>query len=152
MSRIHRNQLNKHVIVLDESNEHVVEIDVSYYHILIEVNDLISTIEQTRDIEMLDITEIQPYLHSVLLPYFNEQEIELEDENIEFKDILHLEVKQTLLPIEHLIEEEQKLLPSDTDVTITAYEIFNDRELSQDVTTVIMDILEAVKLDQSPIE
>ncbi|MCU4306973.1 hypothetical protein N5J48_15775 [Acinetobacter ursingii] len=129
-----------------------MEIDVSYYHILIEVNDLISTIEQTRDIEILDIIEIQPYLHSILLPYFNEQEIELEDENIEFKDILHLEVKQTLLPIEHLIEEEQKLLPSDTDVTITAYEIFNDRELSQDVTTVIMDILEAVKLDQSPIE
>ncbi|HCO08154.1 MAG TPA: hypothetical protein DIT34_07570 [Acinetobacter ursingii] len=139
-------------MVLDESNEQAMEIDVSYYHILIEVNDLISTIEQTRDIEILDIIEIQPYLHSILLPYFNEQEIELEDENIEFKDILHLEVKQTLLPIEHLIEEEQKLLPSDTDVTITAYEIFNDREISQDVTTVIMDILEAVKLDQSPIE
>lgn len=139
-------------MVLDESNEQAMEIDVSYYHILIEVNDLISTIEQTRDIEILDIIEIQPYLHSILLPYFNEQEIELEDENIEFKDILHLEVKQTLLPIEHLIEEEQKLLPSDTDVTITAYEIFNDRELSQDVTTMIMDILEAVKLDQSPIE
>ncbi len=139
-------------MVLDESNEQAMEIDVSYYHILIEVNVLISTIEQTRDIEILDIIEIQPYLHSILLPYFNEQEIELEDENIEFKDILHLEVKQTLLPIEHLIEEEQKLLPSDTDVTITAYEIFNDRELSQDVTTVIMDILEAVKLDQSPIE
>ena len=139
-------------MVLDDSNEQAMEIDVSYYHILIEVNDLISTIEQTRDIEILDIIEIQPYLHSILLPYFNEQEIELEDENIEFKDILHLEVKQTLLPIEHLIEEEQKLLPSDTDVTITAYEIFNDRELSQDVTTVIMDILEAVKLDQSPIE
>lgn len=139
-------------MVLDESNEQAMEIDVSYYHILIEVNDLISTIEQTRDIEILYIIEIQPYLHSILLPYFNEQEIELEDENIEFKDILHLEVKQTLLPIEHLIEEEQKLLPSDTDVTITAYEIFNDRELSQDVTTVIMDILEAVKLDQSPIE
>ena len=125
---------------------------MSYYHILIEVNDHISTIEQTRDIEIFNITEIQPYLHSILLPFFNEQMIELEDENIEFKDILHLEVKQTLLPIEHLIEEEQKLLPSDTDVTITAYEIFNDRELSQDVTTVIMDILEAVKLDQSPIE
>lgn len=125
---------------------------MSYYHILIEVNDLISTIEQTRDIEILNIIEIQPYLHSILLPYFNEQEIELEDENVAFKDILHLEVKQTLLPIEHLIEEEQKLLPSDTDVTITAYEIFNDRELSQDVTTVIMDILEAVKLDHSPIE
>ncbi|OWX72651.1 hypothetical protein A7A59_09855 [Acinetobacter baumannii] len=122
---------------------------MSYYHILIEVNDHISTIEQTRDIELFDIIEFKPYLHSILLPYFNEQEIELEDENIEYKDILHLEVKQTLLPIEHLIEEEQKQLPSDTDVTITAYEIFNDRDLSQDVTSVIFDILEAVKLDQS---
>ncbi|CAA0275501.1 hypothetical protein AB571B5_03726 [Acinetobacter baumannii] len=122
---------------------------MSYYHILIEVNDHISTIEQTRDIELFDIIELKPYLHSILLPYFNEQEIELEDENIEYKDILHLEVKQTLLPIEHLIEEEQKQLPSVTDVTITAYEIFNDRDLSQDVTSVIFDILEAVKLDQS---
>jgi len=121
---------------------------MSYYHILIEVNDHISTIEQTRDIELFDIIELKPYLHSILLPYFNEQEIELEDENVEYKDILHLEVKQTLLPIEHLIEEEQKQLPSDTDVTITAYEIFNDRDLSQDVTSVILDILEAVKLDQ----
>lgn len=123
-----------------------MEIKMSYYHILIEVNDHISTIEQTRDIELFDIIELKPYLHSILLPYFNEQEIELEDENIEYKDILHLEVKQTLLPIEHLIEEEQKQLPSDTDVTITAYEIFNDRDLSQDVTSVIFDILEAVKL------
>ncbi|QNY27511.1 hypothetical protein IC763_20025 [Acinetobacter seifertii] len=122
-----------------------MEIKMSYYHILIEVNDHISTIEQTRDIELFDIIELKPYLHSILLPYFNEQEIELEDENIEYKDILHLEVKQTLLPIEHLIEEEQKQLPSDTDVTITAYEIFNDRDLSQDVTSVILDILEAVK-------
>ncbi|MBU0388369.1 hypothetical protein [Acinetobacter baumannii] len=126
-----------------------MEIKMSYYHILIEVNDHISTIDQTRDIELFDIIELKPYLHSILLPYFNEQEIELEDENIEYKDILHLEVKQTLLPIEHLIEEEQKQLPSDTDVTITAYEIFNDRDLSQDVTSVIFDILEAVKLDQS---
>ncbi len=125
---------------------------MSYYHILIEVNDHISTIEQTRDIEIFDIIEIKPFLHSILLPYFNEQIIELEDENLDYQDILHLEVKQTLLPIKDLIEEEQKLLPSDTDVTITAYEIFNDRELSQDVTIVIMDILEAVKLDQPPIE
>ena len=52
-------------------------------------------------------------------------------------------------PIQHLIEEEQKQLPSDTDITITAYEIFNDRELSQDVTHVIFDLLEAVKIDRS---
>lgn len=120
---------------------------MSYYHILIEVNDHISTIEQTRDIEIFDIIEIQPYLHSILLPFFNEQLIELEDENLEFKDVLRLEVKQTLLPINDLIEEEQKLLPSDTDVTITAYEIFNNRDLSQDVTTIIFNLLEAIKLD-----
>ena len=120
---------------------------MSYYHILIEVNDHISTIEETRDIEIFDFVEIQPYLHSILLPYFNEQLLELEDENLEFKDILHLEVKQTLLPINDLIEEEQKLLPSDTDVTITAYEVFNNRDLSQDVTTIIFDLLDAIKLD-----
>ena len=125
---------------------------MSYYHILIEVNDHISTIEQTRDLELFDIIEIQPYLHSIILPYFNEQEIELEDENIEFQDIFHLEIKQTLLPIQHLIEEEQRLLPSDTDVTISAHEIFNNRDLSQDVTTVIFDILEAVKLDPIEVE
>lgn len=120
---------------------------MSYYHILIEINDHISTIDETRDIEIFDIEDIQPYLHSTLLPYFNEQLIELDDENLEYKDILHLEIKQTLLPINDLIEEEQRLLPSDTDITISAYEIFNNRELSQDVTTVIFDLLEAVKLD-----
>ena len=125
---------------------------VSYYHIILEVNDHISTIEQTRDIEIFDITELQPYLYSILLPYFNEQIIELEDDNVEFKDVLHLEIKQTLLPIQHLIEEEQKQLPSDTDVTITAYEIFNDRDHTQDVTAVILDVLEAVKIDPFAIE
>ena len=124
-----------------------VESNVSYYHILIEVNDHISTIEQTRDIEIFDITDIQPYLHAVLLPFFNEQLIELEDENLEFKDVLHLQVKQTLLPIRDLIEEEQRLLPSDTDVTITAYEIFNNYQLTQDVTTLILDLLEALKFE-----
>ncbi len=33
---------------------------VSYYHILIEVNDHISTIEETRDIEIFDIVELGP--------------------------------------------------------------------------------------------
>ncbi|EPF81786.1 hypothetical protein [Acinetobacter rudis] len=125
---------------------------MSYYHILLEVNDHISTIEQSRDVEIFDITEIQPYLYSILLPFFNEQMIELEDENIEFSEVLHLQIKQTLLPIHQLIDEEQKQLPSDTDVTIGAYEIFNNINLTQDVTSVFWDILEAVKIDQSAIE
>lgn len=124
---------------------------MSYYHIILEVNDHISTIEETRDIEIFDIVEIQPYLYSILLPYFNQQLIELEEENIKFEDVLHIEIKQTLIPIQDLIEEEQKQLPSDTEITITAYEIFNDRELSQDVTHVIFDLIEAVKIDTSPI-
>lgn len=122
---------------------------MSYYHIILEVNDHISTIEQTRDIEIFDIIELQPYLYSILLPYFNKQLIELEDEYIKYDDVLHLQVKQTLLPIQDLIEEEQRQLPSDTDVTITAYEIFNDRELSQDVTLVIFDLLDAVKIERA---
>lgn len=120
---------------------------MSYYHIFIEVNDRISMVEQTRDIEIFDIVNIQPYLHAIVLPYFNEQLLELEDENLAFEDVLRLEIKHTLRPIQDLIEEEQKLLPSDTDITLTAYEVFNDRELSQDVTTVIFDLLEAIKLD-----
>ncbi|WP_171262799.1 hypothetical protein [Acinetobacter sp. ANC 4470] len=124
-----------------------METRVSYYHILIEMKDHISTIEETRDVEIFDIVNIQPYLHSILLPFLNEQLIELEDENFEFSDILHLEIKQTLLPIQHLIEEEQRLLPSDTDVTISAHEIFNNRDLCQDVTTVVFDLLEAAKLE-----
>lgn len=131
--------------------DYIEEIAMSYYHLILEVNDHISTIEETRDIEIFDIVEIQPYLYSILLPYFNQQLIELEEENIKFEDVLHIEVKQTLLPIQDLIEEEQKQLPSETDITITAHEIFNDRELSQDVTNVIFDLLEAVKLDTSSI-
>jgi len=124
-----------------------METNVSYYHIIIEVNDHISTIEQTRDIEIFDIMEIKPFLHSILIPYFNKQLIEVDDEFVEFEDIFHLKIKQTLLPIKDLIEEEQRLLPSDTDITITAYEIFNNRDLSQDVTLIIFDLLEAIKLE-----
>ncbi len=127
--------------------DYLEEKAVSYYHIILEVNDHISTIEETRDIELFDIVELQPYLHSILLPYFNEQILELDDDNIEFKDVLHLEIKQTLLPINDLIEEEQRLLPSDTDVTITAYEVFNNRNLSIDITSAVFDLLDAVKID-----
>lgn len=123
---------------------------MSYYHILLELKNGLSSFEQSRDVEIYNITDLKPYLHAILLPYFNEQEIELEDENIAFDNVLHLSIKQTLLPIEHLVEEEQKLLPSDTDITISAYEIFNDQALAQDVTVAIFDVLEAVKLDPLP--
>ena len=59
---------------------------------------------------------------------------------------MHLSVRQTLLPIDELIQQEQRLLPDDTDITITAYEIFNDRSLSRDVTSVIFDLIEAFQV------
>lgn len=116
---------------------------MSYYHILIECKDYISTIEQTRDIELFDIQDIQPYLMMVLLPYFKETTLLVDDEEVLAEDVLHLVIKQTLLPINELIQQEQRLLPSDTDITITAYEIFNDRTLSRDVTSVVFDLIEA---------
>lgn len=116
---------------------------MSYYHILIECKDYISTIEQTRDIELFDIQDIQPFLQQILLPYYQKAELTIDDETVVAEDVLHLSVRQTLLPIQELIQQEQRLLPSETDITISAYEIFNDRSLSRDVTSVIFDMIEA---------
>ncbi|MBF7689088.1 hypothetical protein [Acinetobacter rathckeae] len=120
---------------------------MSFYHIIIEVNDHISNIEETRDLQIFNIEDITAYIHSIFLPYMNQQMIELEDENILYADISHLEIQHTNMPIEFLIEEEQKELPSDTEVTISANEIFNDHDLSKNVTTVIFDLLNAVKIE-----
>lgn len=121
---------------------------MSFYHIIIEANDHISTIEEKRDIELFNIESLKPYLHSILLPALNKEMIELEDENIQYKDLTELKIYHTLMPIEFLIEEEQKELPSETDITITASEIFNDGDLSSDVTQVIFDVLDAAKIDR----
>lgn len=126
-----------------------MEIYVSFYHIIIEANDHISKIEEKRDIELFNIENLTPYLHSLLLPAFNKEMIELEDENIKYEDLTSLKIYHTLMPIEFLIEEEQKELPSETDITITAHEIFNDRDLSYDVTPVIFDMLDAAKIDRA---
>ncbi len=118
---------------------------MSYYHILIECKDYISTIEQTRDIEVFDIQEIKPFLKDILLPYYHEKTLLIDDEEILAEDVLHLVIRQTLLPIQELIQQEQRLLPSHTPITITAYEIFNDRSLSRDVTSVVFDMIEAMQ-------
>ena len=126
-----------------------MEIYVSFYHIIIEANDHISKIEEKRDIELFNVENLTSYLHSLLLPAFNKEMIELEDENIKYEDLTSLKIYHTLMPIEFLIEEEQKELPSETDITITAHEIFNDRDLSYDVTQVIFDMLDAAKIDRA---
>lgn len=117
---------------------------MSYYHILLECKDYISTIEQTRDIEIFDIQDIKPYLQTILQPYYEDGMLIIDDENIPTNDVTHLTIRQTLLPINELIQQEQRLLPSQTNVTITAYEIFNDRSLSRDVTSVVFDLIEAM--------
>lgn len=117
---------------------------MSYYHILLECKDYISTIEQTRDIEIFDIQNIKPYLQAVLQPYYEDGVLNIDDEKIPADDVIHLTIRQTLLPINELIQQEQRLLPSQTNITITAYEIFNDRSLSRDVTSVVFDLIEAL--------
>ena len=52
---------------------------VSYYHIILEVNDHISTIEQTRDIEILDIIENDEGKFYVLYPFFENPEDAVND-------------------------------------------------------------------------
>lgn len=116
---------------------------MSYYHLIIEVNEKINKIEEKKDIEYFDIepNDLNEFISLIFLPYLNKHAIELDDETIKYQDVTRLEIKHTLQPIEVLIEEEQKGLPSDTDITMTAKEIFNDRELSQDITKVFFDIL-----------
>ena len=113
-----------------------------YYHVVIEARENLGKNDEERDICIFDITDIQSIIPSIIRPYLIQDHLLVDEEEIAFEDIDLFAIKQTILPIEHLIEEEQKLLPSNTDVTITAYEIFNDRELSQDVTQVILDVLD----------
>ena len=113
-----------------------------YYHLIIEAKENLGKNDEERDICVFDITDIQSIIPTIIRPYLTQDALILDDEEIPFEDIDLFAIKQTILPIEHLIEEEQKLLPSNTDVTITAYEIFNDRDLSQDVTQVILDVLD----------
>ena len=113
-----------------------------YYHLIIEAKENLGKNDQERNICVFDITDIQSIIPTIIRPYLTQDALILDDEEIPFENIDLFAIKQTILPIEHLIEEEQKLLPSNTDVTITAYEIFNDRDLSQDVTQVILDVLD----------
>lgn len=120
--------------------------NMSYYHLTIEINEETNKVEERRDIEYFNIepNDLNHYITLVFLPYLNQQAIEIDDEFVDYQDLIRIEVKHTVQPIEVLIEEEQKELPSDTDITITAKEIFNDHDLSQDITVALFDILTAL--------
>ncbi|KAA8732470.1 hypothetical protein F4V57_10410 [Acinetobacter qingfengensis] len=115
---------------------------MTYYHVVIEARENLGKHDESREITLFDITDLQSLIPEVIRPYLSKAPLVIEDEIIPFENIDLFSIKQTVLPIQQLIEEEQRELPSNTDITITAFEIFNDRELSQDVTQVIIDLLD----------
>lgn len=115
---------------------------MTYYHVMIEVKENLGKNNEVREISLFDITDLQALIPTIIRPYLTHTTLHIQNDHIAYQDIEQLSVKQTTLPIQSLIEQEQREVPSNTDVTITAYEIFNDRELSQDVTQVIIDLLD----------
>lgn len=115
---------------------------MTYYHVVIEARENLGKNDELREINLFDITDLKSIIPTVIRPYLTHTPLTIANEHIAYKDIQHFSIKQTLLPIQQMIEEEQRELPSNTDITITVYEIFNDDELSQDVTQVIKDLLD----------
>lgn len=115
---------------------------MAYYHVVIEVNENLGKRDEKREILLTDIEDIQSIVPTIIRPYVLKAELLVNGEHIDYEHLDLFAIKQTISPIEQLIEQEQKELPSNTDVTITAYEIFNDRDLCQDVTQVVVDLLE----------
>ncbi len=115
---------------------------MTYYHLVIEARENLGKTDEEREITLVNITDIQSIIPDIIRPYLLKAKLKINSEFIDYQDINLFTIKQTILPIEQLITQEQKELPSNTDITITAYEIFNDRELCQDVTQVVIDLLE----------
>lgn len=115
---------------------------MAYYHVIIEARENLGKNDEEREISLFDITDIQSIIPTIIHPYILKAELNIDGDLIDYEEIDLFAIKQTILPIQQLIEQEQKELPSNTDVTITAFEIFNDRDLSQDVTQVVLDLLE----------
>lgn len=115
---------------------------MAYYHVVIEARENLGKNDEERDITLFDITDIQAIIPNIIRPYILKAELHIDEDRIDYEDIHLFAIKQTVSPIQQLIEQEQKELPSNTDITITAFEIFNDRDLTQDVTQVVLDLLE----------
>lgn len=115
---------------------------MAYYHVVIEARENLGKNDEERDITLFDIADIQAIVPTIIRPYIMKGTLSIDGENLDFADILLFSIKQTISPIQQLIEQEQKVLPSNTDITITAFEVFNNKELAQDVTQVITDLLE----------
>ena len=115
---------------------------MTYYHVMIEVRENLGKNDEIREINLFDVTDLQSIIPTILRPYLTHTTLHIDDEHVPYSNIKHFSVKQTALPIQQLIEAEQRELPSNTDISISAYEIFNDKELAQDVTQVIIDLLD----------
>ena len=116
---------------------------MAYYHVVIEARESVAIDDPAQEITLFNITDLQSIIPHIIRPYLNKSALLIEGERIAYELIDLFLIKQTIFPIEQLIEEEQRELPSNTDISITAFEIFNDRELCQDVTQVVLDLLEA---------
>lgn len=115
---------------------------MAYYHIIIESCENLGKRDEKRELIIRNIDDLQSVISTIIRPYILKAELNINTDKIDYEDIDLFSIKQTLVPIEQLIEQEQKDLPSHTKVTITEYEIFNDRDLCQDVTQVVLDLLE----------
>ena len=115
---------------------------MTYYHVVIEAQENLGKNNETRTVTLFDITDIKSIIATVIRPYLTHTTLNIADEHLTYSSIEHFAIKQTTLPIQKLIEHEQRELPSNTDITISENEIFNDRELCQDVTQVIFDLLD----------
>lgn len=116
---------------------------MAYYHLILEVRENLGKRDELRDVLWLDIDDIQSIVPTVIIPYLRKNNLTYQDDEVAYDDIQLFEIKQTLLPIQQLVQQKQRDLPSQTDVTITEFEVFNDRELCIDVTQVVCDLLEA---------
>ena len=115
---------------------------MNYYHLIIEAQENLGKNDEVKEIHQFDIEDLQSLIPDVIRPYLTHTPLKIDNIYIPYEDIKLFSIKQTKLPIQQLIEEEQRELPSNTDITITAYEIFNDRDYTQDVTQVIIDLLD----------
>ncbi|MFB2539178.1 MULTISPECIES: hypothetical protein [unclassified Acinetobacter] len=114
---------------------------MAYYHLVLEVKENLGKRDEIRDLLAFDIVDIKTAISETILPYIFKDDVNYQGDNINYDDIQLFEIKQTQLPIQELIQQKQQDLPSNTDVTITAFEVFNDKALCTDVTQVVFDIL-----------
>lgn len=115
---------------------------MAYYHVVIEARENLGKHDEPRTLTIFDCTDIKSIVPTVIQPYLNKQTIDIDGEPIQFQDIDLFKIYHTTMPIQRLVETEQSELPSHTDITISAFEVFNNYQLCQDITQVVLELVE----------